>query len=374
VIKTGFESNISAASALVTMYAKCSSIEYAHKVFKRETKHDLILWSAMLIGYAQANFGEEALDLFCEMQRAGMKSDQFIFASILQACASLETLGYGKEIHTHIIKTRYGLDVSMGNCLLNMYSRCGSTDDVRKLFCLMTKQDMGSWSAVISGYAHNNCGEKALSHFCEMQRAGMTANQPIIVTVLKACCDLVDVKLGMQLHTHIIKVIIEPDICLASALVTMYDQCGMIEDAFQVFHNILEKDVVLWTTMIAGYAKNEHYDEALELFCKMKRARIKPDQFTFASVLSSCASLGDLEHGKGIHACILKRKFESDLSIGNTLVTLYAKCRRIEDAHKVFEKMPKQDIISWIALISGYAQSGHGKESFKEYVGYVLVL
>jgi pentatricopeptide repeat protein len=68
-----------------------------------------------------------------------MKSDQFIFASILQACASLETLGYGKEIHTHIIKTGYGLDVSMGNCLLNMYSRCGSTDDVRKLFCLMTK-------------------------------------------------------------------------------------------------------------------------------------------------------------------------------------------------------------------------------------------
>ena len=154
----------------------------------------------------------------------------------------------------------------------------------------------------------------------------MTANQPIIVIVLKACCDLVDVKLGMQLHTHIIKVIIEPDICLASVLVTMYDQCGMIEDVFQVFHNMLKKDVVLWTTMIAGYAKNEHYDESLELFCKMKRSRIKPDQLTFSSVLSSCASLGAPEHGKGIHACILKRKFESDLSIGNTLVTLYAKC------------------------------------------------
>ena len=73
----------------------------------------------------------------------------------------------------------------------------------------------------------------------------------------------------------------------------------------------------------------------------MKRARINPDQFTFASVLSSSASLGALEHGKGIHACILKRKFESDLSIGNNLVTLYAKCRRIEDSHKIFEKMPK---------------------------------
>ena len=68
MIKTGFESNIFATSSLVTMYAKCSTIEYAHKVFKRETKHDLILWSEMLIGYAQANFGEEALDLFYEMQ------------------------------------------------------------------------------------------------------------------------------------------------------------------------------------------------------------------------------------------------------------------------------------------------------------------
>ena len=169
MIKTGFESNISAASALVTMYAKCSSIKYAHKVFKRETKHDLILWSAMLTEYAHANFGEEALDLFFKKQRASMKSDQFIFVSILQACASLETLGYGKEIHTHIIKIGYGLDVSMGNCLLNMHRKCGSTDDVRELFFLMTKQDMGSCSTVISGYAHNNCGEKALSHFCEMK-------------------------------------------------------------------------------------------------------------------------------------------------------------------------------------------------------------
>jgi pentatricopeptide repeat protein len=95
--------------------------------------------------------------------------------------------------------------------------------------------------------------------------------------------------------------------------------------------------------MVVGYAKNEHYDEALELFCKMTRACINPDQFTFSSVLSACAcaSLGDMKHGKGIHAYIFKSKFESYLSIGNNLVTLYTKCGRIEDAHKVFEKMPK---------------------------------
>jgi pentatricopeptide repeat protein len=95
----------------------------------------------------------------------------------------------------------------------------------------------------------------------------------------------------------------------------MYAQCGMIEDAIQVFHNMLEKDVVLWTTLILGYAKNEHYDEAVELFCKMKRDRINPNQFTFSSMLSACASLAALEHGKGIHTCIFKRKFESYLSI-----------------------------------------------------------
>ena len=70
-------------------------------------------------------------------------------------------------------------------------------DDVSKLLCLLTKRDMGSWSAVISGYAHNNCDEKGISHFFEMQRAGMTINQSIIMIVLKACCDLVDVKSGM---------------------------------------------------------------------------------------------------------------------------------------------------------------------------------
>jgi hypothetical protein len=62
-------------------------------------KHEFILWSEILTGYAQDNFGEEVLDPFCEMQRARIKSDQFIFASILQACASLENLGYGKGIN-----------------------------------------------------------------------------------------------------------------------------------------------------------------------------------------------------------------------------------------------------------------------------------
>jgi pentatricopeptide repeat protein len=80
----------------------------------------------------------------------------------------------------------------------------------------------------------------------------------------------------------------------------------------------LPKAHIFWDYSRLGYAKNEHYDEALEIFCKMTRARINPDQFMFASVLSACASLVALEHGKGIHACILKRKFESDLSIGNT--------------------------------------------------------
>ena len=85
---------------------------------------------------------------------------------------------------------------------------------------------------------------------------------------------------------------------------------------------------------------------------------MNPDQFTSVSVVSSCASLADLKQNMQFHAYTIGTGFESHVSMGNSLVTMYAICGSIEDAKCVFDKMVVQDVISWTTIIIGYAKYG----------------
>lgn len=85
---------------------------------------------------------------------------------------------------------------------------------------------------------------------------------------------------------------------------------------------------------------------------------VRPDKTTFVSVLGACAALECLEEGKRIHDLITQRGHQANALVGNALVELYAKCRRMEDARRVFNNMPVRKLPSWNAMIHGYVRSG----------------
>lgn len=88
VIKTEFDSEVIVGSALADMYANCGSVENALNVFDKMPVRDVVSWTGMIAIYAQQGH-IEALKLFIELQRTGMKPDRFTFSIILKACASL---------------------------------------------------------------------------------------------------------------------------------------------------------------------------------------------------------------------------------------------------------------------------------------------
>eukprot|EP00252_Welwitschia_mirabilis_P000939 TRINITY_DN10925_c0_g1_i1.p1 TRINITY_DN10925_c0_g1~~TRINITY_DN10925_c0_g1_i1.p1 ORF type:complete len:141 (+),score=34.03 TRINITY_DN10925_c0_g1_i1:31-423(+) len=127
------------------------------------------------------------------------------------------------------------------------------------------------------------------------------------------------------------------------------------------------QDVASWNAIIAGHTQNGLDNEALETLQEMQRNNFLPNVFTFGSVLKACATLATLERGKVVHSLIVKSGLEQHVIIDCSLVNMYAKCGRIEDAEQVFETSPKEDAASWNAMISAYAQ--HGLECKPSRVG-----
>jgi pentatricopeptide repeat protein len=117
------------SNSLVDTYAKCGSIEDAWKVFNRMPTHDVVSWSAIILGHVKCGHGLKALGLYQQMQQEGVKPVPVTFVGILNACASVAALEEGKRVHEQIIECGFESDVFVCNSLLDMYAKCGSIED-----------------------------------------------------------------------------------------------------------------------------------------------------------------------------------------------------------------------------------------------------
>ncbi|XP_059074204.1 putative pentatricopeptide repeat-containing protein At1g68930 [Cryptomeria japonica] len=340
IIKAAFYPDVSLLNRLANMYAKCGCLEDARQLFDKMHYRNIVSWNMMITGYAKCGHGEqhyaqlESLKLFCHMQLDGKKPNRITFAGVLSACIGLNNVQQGKQ-------------------------------ESRQVFDKMTARDVVVWNVIIAGYAQQGCVGEALKLLSQMQWAGLMPDEFTLGSLLSVCGSFLALEEGKQVHVHIIRIGLELSTFVGSALVDMYAKCKNIDVARRIFDTMLVHSSVTWTVMIAGYVQNGLGEEALKLFSQMQMEGVKPDQLTLASVLSACANLAALKVGKQIHAHTLASGFLSHLSVGNALVTTYAKSGCIEDAHQVFNAMSERDLVSWTAMIGGFAYHGFGKESLQ---------
>ncbi|XP_057818471.2 pentatricopeptide repeat-containing protein At2g13600-like [Cryptomeria japonica] len=396
IIKSGFFSDILVANALIDMYAKCGKIHKARevldempqrdsvswnamiagyaqsgvldealKLFKEIPQRDVVSWTAMIAGYAQNEFVEKALEIFKQMLLAGVKPDSKTFASILPACTKMGALEQGMDIHQRIIESGFLSDIVVMNALIDMYAKCGSIHKACELFDKMPQRNVVSWNTMIAGYTQYGFVERALGTFKQLQSTGVKPESTTFASILPACARTGDLEQGMDIHQWIIESGLLSDVVVANALIDMYAKCGSINKAYKLFDKMPQRDVISWTTMIAGYTQNGFVEEALETFKKMQLASVKPASTTLATILPACSKMGAIEQGMDIHQSIIKNGFLSDVVVANALIDMYAKCGSMHKAHVLFDKMPQKDVISWNAMIAGYAQNGFCKDALE---------
>jgi pentatricopeptide repeat protein len=117
--------------------------------------------------------------------------------------------------------------------------------------------------------------------------------------------------------------------------------------------------------MILGHVKCGQGQKALELFRQMQQEGVRPDSFTFVAVLNACASTVAIEEGRSAHKQIIQSGWDSDVIVGNSLVDMYAKCGSMDDAWRVFSKMPSRDVVTWTTMISGHVTCGEGQKALE---------
>ncbi|KAJ0678218.1 putative tetratricopeptide-like helical domain superfamily, DYW domain-containing protein [Helianthus annuus] len=282
---------------------------------------------------------------------------------ILQKCAKQRLPKEGMACHTHIIQYRLWNNTLTSNILINMYSKCGFLQYARKVFDEMPERSLVSWNTMIGSYTQNGNEKEALDLFVMMQREGTEFSEFTVSGVLCACAAEFAVFECRQLHAFALKASMLTNIFVGTALLDVYAKCGLLEDAIRVFEYMPERSAVTWSSMVAGYVKNELFEEALLMFRKVQVTGVEFNQFIISSVLAACAAIAAKIEGVQAHAVLFKTGFIVNFFVCSSLVDMYSKCGSINEAYSVFAHAQDKNVVLLNAMISGFSRHGRSMEA-----------
>lgn len=433
VLSTDFvmRSDLFKSTSKLVALARCGRISHARKLFDEMPNRDSVAWNAMITAYSQLGIYQEALSLFSDMTISNYRPDNFSFSATLNACAGACHLRFGTRIHALIVVSGYLYSLPVCNSLIDMYGKCLSPFDARKVFDEMSGRNevtwcsllfayansslLGmanelfhsmpvrveiAWNIMIVGYAHRGNLEACLHMFKGMCQSLYHPDQWTLSALMNACAGSSDTLYGCMVHSFVIKSGWSSVLEIKNSVLSFYTKLGCHGDVMKVFesfasgiHNQVswnaiidahmkmgntqeallafqqapERNIVSWTSMIAGYTRNNNGEQALLMFVDMVRNSVQLDDLVAGAVLHACASLALLDHGKMVHNRVIHYGLHNYIYVGNSLVNMYAKCGDIEGSRLAFDSILEKDLISWNSMLFAFGLHGRASEALLMY-------
>ncbi|PIA62828.1 hypothetical protein AQUCO_00200682v1 [Aquilegia coerulea] len=342
IIRMGYDTGLSLVNSLLNLYVKTGSVDNARNLFGMMYVKDVITWSSMIACYAQVGKPTEALKLFHKMIENGFQPNSVTMVGALQACSAASKLGEGKKIHELARQKNIELERSVCTALIDMYMKCSRLDDAIDLFRRSPQKDVVLWSVLISGCAQNGQANMSLQIFNSMLSSGCLPDSVTMVKVLMACSELVILRQALCYHGHIIASGFDDKVYVGAALIDLYSKCGCLNDSVKVFEGMSEKDVVVWSAMIAGYGIHGLGREAIRTFSQMiETSVVKPNSVTFLSVLSACSHAGLFDEGIDIfNRMVREYDIEPNSEHYSIVVDLLGRTGKLDEAMCLIDQMP----------------------------------
>ncbi|CAN8325470.1 unnamed protein product [Cochlearia groenlandica] len=285
--------------------------------------------------------------------------------SLLRSCSDSTLLRQGKQIHASVIVNRVSGDGSYTDeRILAMYATCGSFSCCGRIFYRLESRcsSVRPWNSIISSFVRKGLSNQALSFYFKMLSCGVCPDVSTYPCLVKACGSLKSFR-GIEFLRDTVSTLgMDRNEFVASSLIRAYLEYGKIGVASELFEKVCQKDCVIWNVMLNGYAKHRAYDSVIKGFSVMRMDGISPNAVTFDCVLSVCASNSLNDLGVQLHSLVIVSGLDFEGSIKNSLLSMYSKCGRLDDACKLFQSMSLADKVSWNCMISGYVQCGFMEE------------
>lgn len=393
IIKASLGSDVFILNSLIHFYGSCGDLELAYRVFLNIPNKDLVSWNSMITTFAQGNCPEEAIELFREMEAENVKPNDITMLGVLSACAKKVDIEFGRWVCWYIERNEIRVNLTLNNAILDMYVKCSSVEDAKRLFDIMPEKDVVSWTTMLDGYAQSGnydeahrifeampCQEiaawnalissyeqngkpkEALATFHKLQiNKSAKPDEVTLVSTLSACAQLGAIDLGGWIHVYIKKQEIKVNCHLTTSLIDMYAKCGDLEKALEVFDSVERKDVFVWSAMIAGLAMHGRGRAAIDLFSKMLEAKVKPNAVTFTNILCACSHTGLVDEGRNLfHQMEPIYGVVRGVKHYACMVDILGRSGHLEEAMAFIEKMPMAPSTSvWGALLASCRLHGN---------------
>lgn len=347
--------DVSLCNAVIGLYAKCGSLDYARELFEEMPEKDEVTYGAMISGYMVHGFVNQAMDLFRELERPalstwnavisglvqnnqqdrvvdiframqshGCRPNTVTLASVLPVFSHFSTLKGGKEIHAYAIRNAYNGNIYVATAIIDSYAKSGYLHGARQVFDQIKGRSLIIWTAIISAYAAHGDANVALSLFYEMLTNGIQPDPVTFTSVLVACA-----------HS------------------------GELDEAWKIFNVLLleygiQPLVEHYACMVGVLSRAGKLSNAVEFISKMP---FEPTAKVWGALLNGASVAGDVELGK----YVFDRLFEIEPeNTGNYIImaNLYSQFGRWKEADKIRNLMKEVGLkkipgSSWIETRGG---------------------
>ncbi|KAE8690977.1 acyl-CoA synthetase family member 4 [Hibiscus syriacus] len=284
--------------------------QYVKELFDQSPERDLVSWTTLIQAFVKMGFAKEAIRAYFDMCRANLQPDKRTPVVVLSACSRLGDLSLGTRIHEnicdvfvgnalvdvcmrcgdavcarqlfekmpvknvvswnymisglvqqgqftaalHVFHDMQGLDGFIGNALVGMYAKCGSTEQAFGVFRGMECKYVFSYTAMIVGFVMHGEAERALDIFAEMRVVGIKPDEVTFVGVLSACSHAGMVGGGWRHFEDMSTVYnLEPQTEHYGCMVDLLGRAGLIHEAEEFIANMpIEPDAFVWGALLGA--------------------------------------------------------------------------------------------------------------------------
>lgn len=350
-------------NCLLQMYSNCGSLSDARKLFDEMPEKSTGSWVIIISAYADKGLLEDALGTYLRMEDSNFEPNRYVYIVLLKSFSDSSYSEIGKQLHCRVIKAGFVDNVAMDTALCSMYVKCGNLESAEKKFGLMQERNVISYTTMMVGCSQANRHVDALRYFKRMVDEDVDLDEFAFSITLKVCSSLLDRRMGEQVHGLIVKLGLRSDVSVGTPLVDFYVKCGAVDSASRAFEVIDEPNDVSWSAILCGYSQIGEFEKCIKVFKSLRSKGAVLNEFMYTSIFQVCSSSADFSFGSQAHGDAIKRGLISYLYGESSMITMYAKCGRLDYAYRVFESMEAPDTIAWTAMISAYAHHGNASEA-----------